>query len=136
MRSVSYGILIPSYHFNETGTKLLLNLGLNGLVKITKQSSNTNRITCVDMSPVLTDSVRFDEGSNNEVNKDKEIEEDKDNEEKEKKIPIISYLLKTKLASESERLHQEVSDLIKQCVEQKKESSVDDTIGALEEAKK
>lgn len=66
-----------------SGTKVLLNLRLDKLVKVVKQSANISRITCVDASS----------GSSS--------------------APLIaSYLLKTKLAPETDMLIESITTLI------------------------
>lgn len=56
------------------------------------------------MSPLALDTTKND---------------DENSTNKEKTLPIISYLLKTKLASETEKVNEIINDLIKQSKEHK-----------------
>ena len=106
---------------HHTGTKLLLNLSLNSLVKAVKQSSNISRITCIDLlKPTVVS-----EGNDNSDRKDGDAtgaskDQKHDCNSKENSLPIISYLLKTKLASETEKIIEITNDLIEKFNEDKK----------------
>ena len=84
-------------------------MGLNSLVKVLKQSSNATRITCVDLSSAVVQKDSNDDcgkvvsGSSTSKN---------DEEKEDKALPIVSFLVKTKLASETEKITEVANELI------------------------